>query len=88
MALSMTMNLFCCVKETSWRIQNFHMNTTKDSAWMRWTIAITLETVQRVDVVWNVYHEDSLKRCTRKKRGWFRWRYLTARRSMPRMGKL
>ena len=38
MALSMTMNLFCCMKETSRRIQNFHMKTTKDSTWMRWTI--------------------------------------------------
>ena len=26
MALSMTMNLFCCMKETSRRIQNLHMN--------------------------------------------------------------
>ena len=29
-----------------------------------------LETVQKVDVVWNVYHEDSLKRCTREKKGY------------------
>ena len=34
----MTMNLFCCMKETSRRIQNFHMKTTKDSTWMQWTI--------------------------------------------------
>ncbi|CAH3182060.1 unnamed protein product [Porites lobata] len=37
-------------------------------------IARQLETVQRVDVVWDVYHEDSLKRCTREKRGYGRRR--------------
>ena len=37
MVLSMTMNLFCCMKETSRRIQHFHMKTAKDSTQMRWT---------------------------------------------------
>ena len=41
-------------------------------------IARQLETVQRVDVVWDGYHEDSLKRCTREKRGYGRWRKVLA----------
>ena len=46
-------------------------------------IARQLETVQRVDVVWDVYHEDSLKRCTRKKRGYDRRRKVLASTRIP-----
>ena len=42
-----------------------------------------LETVQRVDVVWDVYHEDSLKRCTREKRGYGRRRKVLASTRIP-----
>ena len=46
-------------------------------------IARQLETVQRVDVVWDVYHEDSLKRCTREKRGYGRRRKVLASTRIP-----
>ena len=46
-------------------------------------IARQLETVQRVDVVWDVYHEDSLKRCKREKRGYGRRRKVLASTRIP-----
>ena len=46
-------------------------------------IARQLETVQRVDVVWDVYHEDSLKRCTREKMGYGRRRKVLTSTRIP-----